>query len=135
MICAFVSVSEFIEQFPCLSKREVTLIANKHEIEFRSCLTTRMRKDVFRRHTCVPPRCSGFVQVTCMDRQCKAIVAAPMEAPRDPLDEMAELRQKEKKWSHRQCQKLHEGEREIDGSVKYPPVRSIEDKAEKIREW
>ena len=54
---------------------------------------------------------------------------------RDALDEITELRQKEKKWSCAHRRRQGEGEIETDLSVEYPPVRMFEEKLEIIRQW
>ena len=59
----------------------------------------------------------------------------PMDDPRDPLDEMVEIRDKERKWTRAQRKKVDERERDIDESAKYLPTRSFDDKADIIHQW
>ena len=59
----------------------------------------------------------------------------PTDDPRDPLGEMVEIRDKERKWTRVQRKKVDERERDIDESAEYPPTRSFDDKAEIIRQW
>ena len=135
VVCEVVSLREFIEQFPRLSKREMSLIANRHGMQFRTRLTTKMRKDALRRHACVPHCAQVLYRFRVLDRSRKVTFVPPMDEPRNPLDEIGELRHKEKKWTRVQRRKLREGERESDVSQEYPPVRSFDDKAEIIRQW
>ena len=126
MVCMILSLREFIEQFPRLSKRELSLIANRHGIEFRSRLTTRMRKDALRRHACVPHCAQVLYKFRVLDRPQKVTFVPPMEDPRDASDEMAELRHKERKWSRVQRRQLGERESEREESMEYLPVRSFD---------
>ena len=54
LVCSVHCLREFIEQFPYLSKRELTLVAATHGIKYRDRLTIMMCKDVLQRHTCRP---------------------------------------------------------------------------------
>ena len=135
LVCTVLSLREFIEQFPFLGKQELNVIAKKHGIKFRSCLTIRMHIDALRRHACVPLCGRVLYKFQPLNRPRKVIFVPSQDEPRDPLDEITDLRQKEKKWSRAYRRRQGGGELEIDLSVEYPPVRTFEEKSAIIHQW
>ena len=135
VVCSVLSLREFIEQFPPLSKRELSLIANRHGIRLMSRLTIRMRKDALRRHVCVSHCAQVLYRFRALDRPRKGTFVSSMDDLRDHLNELQEIRDKERKWSKVHRKKVHERERRVEEPVEYPPLRSFDNKAEIIRQW
>ena len=70
IVCSVLSLREFIEQFPFLSKRQLDVIGNMHDIQFRSRLTIRLRVDALHRHARTSSCAQILYKFRALDRPC-----------------------------------------------------------------
>lgn len=143
LICSVCSLREFVEQFPYLSKRELSLIAAPHGIKFRSRLTIKMCKDALRRHTCRTD-CAGVVYKfrTLTRARAVAFVEPDPEPMIKPLTEVETIRHSDmqkrrvlRKKGRDAAKRLEQDDARSKSSVEYPPFRTNDEKLNIIREW
>ena len=143
LVCSVHCLREFIEQFPYLSKRELTLVAATHGIKYRDRLTIMMCKDVLRCHTCRPD-CAEVVYKfhTLKQRRDDVLVPPDLDPPRNAMEDAEVVREGEIQRKRVQWRKLREAKRLADqdgvensNCLEYPPFRSFSDKTDIIREW
>ena len=143
LICSVCSLREFVEQFPYLSKRELSLIAAAHGIKYRSRLSIKMCKDALRRHACRPD-CAAVAykfrtlkrprEVTFVEPDLEPMIMSSDEVESVRHNDMQKKRVLRKKiWEA--AKRSEQDDARSKSSVEYPPFRSYDDKVDIIREW